>query len=71
MCLQWCHVTERIVNNDYPITVGAIDEKGITRTKDDNWVNFSAIGNTTDGFHKPDIHAPGKDIVSVLARVSA
>lgn len=57
-------------NDPFIITVGAIDEKGTTRTRDDNWANFSAIGNTTDGFHKPDIHAPGKDIVSLLSRSS-
>ena len=57
-------------NDPFIITVGAIDEKGTTRTKDDAWANFSAIGNTSDGFYKPEIHAPGKDIVSVLSKDS-
>jgi serine protease AprX len=63
-------VTASPANDPFIITVGAIDEKGTTRTQDDAWANFSAIGNTTDGFYKPDIHAPGKDIVSLLSRNS-
>jgi serine protease AprX len=53
-------------NDPFVITVGAIDEKGTSKRTDDVWANFSAIGNTQDGFYKPEIHAPGKNIVSVL-----
>ena len=52
-------------NDPFIITVGAMDEKGTSNRRDDVWANFSAIGKTQDGFSKPEIHAPGKDIVSV------
>jgi serine protease AprX len=57
-------------NDPFIITVGATDEKGTTKRTDDVWANFSAIGNTSDGFNKPEIHAPGKNIVSVLSKNS-
>ncbi len=54
-------------NDPFIITVGATDEKGSTKRTDDSWANFSAIGTTLDGYKKPEIHAPGKDIRSVLS----
>jgi serine protease AprX len=57
-------------NDPFIITVGASNEKGSARIQDDAWANFSAWGMTQDGFYKPDIMAPGKDIISVLSMSS-
>ena len=53
-------------NDPFIITVGATDEKGTTKRTDDVAANFSSFGNTTDGYFKPDIYAPGNNIISVL-----
>lgn len=53
-------------NDPFIITVGAMDEKGTSGRTGDVVATFSAFGTTTDGFIKPDVYAPGKDIVSVL-----
>jgi serine protease AprX len=57
-------------NDPFIITVGASDEKANLKIRDDSIAPFSAYGTTMDGFVKPDIIAPGKDIISVLARHS-
>jgi serine protease AprX len=57
-------------NDPFLITVGATDEKGTSRNKDDVVANYSAFGTTVDGIFKPDIYAPGTNIVSVLAKQS-
>lgn len=54
-------------NDPFIITVGASDELGTADPSDDLVAPFSAFGTTMDGYVKPDIIAPGKDIVSVLA----
>jgi serine protease AprX len=57
-------------HDPFIITVGATDEMGSGRTRDDQIATFSAFGTTLDGFTKPDIYAPGKDIVSPLSMKS-
>lgn len=57
-------------NDPFIITVGASTEKGTDKIEDDAWANFSARGTTQDGFYKPEIYAPGKDIISVLAHAT-
>ena len=57
-------------NDPFIITVGAADEKGTTRINDDRTTTFSAWGTTQDGFNKPEIFAPGVDIISVLSKNS-
>jgi serine protease AprX len=57
-------------NDPFLITVGGTDEKGTTRINDDVIGNFSAFGTTLDGHFKPEIYAPGKNIISVLATSS-
>ncbi len=52
-------------NDPFIITVGASNEQGTADRNDDNVASFSAYGTTMDGFRKPDIFAPGKDIISV------
>lgn len=54
-------------NDPFVITVGATDDKGTLTLADDDIANFSAFGVTTEGFSKPDIVAPGRNIVSLLA----
>jgi serine protease AprX len=53
-------------NDPFAITVGATDDRGTPRTGDDILASFSAYGTTTDGFHKPDLVAPGSNIVSLM-----
>lgn len=54
-------------NDPFVITVGATDDRGTADTKDDVQAPFSGWGTSTDGFSKPDISAPGVNIVSLLA----
>ena len=54
-------------NDPFIITVGAADEKGTSILQDDFIPNFSVWGQTMDGFMKPEIFAPGVDIISVLS----
>ena len=54
-------------NDPFIITVGAADEKGDSRRKNDSVASFTSFVMTKDGYLKPDIMAPGKDIISVLA----
>jgi serine protease AprX len=58
-------------NDPYVITVGAVDENGTADPSDDVIAGWSSRGTTQDGFHKPDVYAPGAHIVSVLAPGSA
>lgn len=57
-------------NDPFIITVGSTNENGTSRKQDDTIPAFSATGWTLDYHWKPDIFAPGKDIVSVLAQNS-
>ncbi|MEM7127732.1 MAG: S8 family peptidase [Chloroflexota bacterium] len=54
-------------NDPFVITTGAVDTNGTTSTSDDFLAPFSASGKTQDGFTKPDLIAPGADIISTLA----
>jgi serine protease AprX len=54
-------------NDPFIITAGASDEHGTPDPTDDSQAPFSAHGTTLDGFVKPDLLAPGKDIISVLS----
>ena len=49
------------------ITVGAVDDKATNSTSDDSLASFSAFGTTESGFSKPDLVAPGKNIISPLS----
>jgi serine protease AprX len=53
-------------NDPFVITVGATDDKGTSSLSDDVVATFSAYGVTSDGISKPDIVAPGKNIVARL-----
>jgi len=57
-------------NDPFIITVGASDEHGTADRADDTIAPYSAFGTTMDGHVKPEIIAPGTDIISVLATSS-
>jgi serine protease AprX len=54
-------------NDPFIITVGASDESQTPQNDDDIVAVYSAHGTTWDGFTKPDIIAPGQDIISLLS----
>ncbi len=54
-------------NDPFVITVGSADDQGTAALTDDTISTFSAYGTTSDGFAKPDLVAPGRNIVSLLA----
>jgi len=54
-------------NDPFVITVGAVDDRGTLDTGDDVLAPFSAYGETPDGFFKPDLVAPGTNIISLSA----
>ncbi|MGZ9221226.1 MAG: S8 family peptidase [Anaerolineales bacterium] len=58
-------------NDPFVITVGAIDEMGTPSLSDDVVASFSAYGITEDGFTKPDLVAPGRNVISLLASTNA
>lgn len=51
-------------NDPYVITVGATDDRGTADRTDDVLADWSSRGVTTDGYDKPEVVAPGVDIVS-------
>jgi serine protease AprX len=52
-------------NDPFVITVGATDDMGTPSINDDTMAAFSAFGLTVDGISKPDLVAPGRNIVSL------
>ncbi len=54
-------------NDPFVITVGATEDKGTTGLGDDTLAVFSAYGTTEDGFVKPDLLAPGRNLIAPLA----
>lgn len=53
-------------NDPFIITVGATDDNGTSSLSDDAVASFSAYGQTSDGFKKPDLVAPGRNIIARL-----
>lgn len=53
--------------NPFIITVGASHDQNTVDRADDEIAEFSSRGPTIDEFVKPDIYAPGTDIISLLA----
>jgi serine protease AprX len=52
-------------NDPFVITVGATDDRGTRSTSDDVLASYSGYGITSDGISKPDLVAPGTNIVSL------
>jgi len=57
-------------NDPFVITVGATDDKGTDTIADDSVASFSAYSTTVDGFTKPDLVAPGKNIIARLVNTN-
>ena len=53
-------------NDPFVITVGATDDKGTGSISDDVVASFSAYGNTEDRIAKPDLVAPGTNIIAKI-----
>jgi serine protease AprX len=58
-------------NDPYVITVGASDDHGSASPLDDTLAWFSSFGLTQAGHSKPDLVAPGRHIVGLLASSGA
>lgn len=54
-------------NDPFVITVGAVDDKNTASLSDDVMATFSAYGTTADNITKPDLVAPGRNVISLLA----
>jgi serine protease AprX len=53
-------------NDPFVITVGASDDQGSSDIGDDTVTAYSAYGVTTEGYSKPELVAPGTDIIAPL-----
>lgn len=53
-------------NDPFVITVGAVDDKGTGSISDDTLASFTAYGTTETGAMKPDLVAPGRNIIGRL-----
>ena len=58
-------------NDPFVITVGAMEDKGTASLADDTLAIFSAYGTTEDGFAKPDLVAPGRNVIAPLSDKAA
>jgi serine protease AprX len=58
-------------NDPFVITVGASDSGTRFGTADDFDAPWSAYGRTADGFLKPDLGAPGRQLVGLIPAVSS
>ncbi len=58
-------------NDPFVISVGAMNDMGTPSTRDDTLAPFSAFGRTQDGYDKPELVAPGVNIVAPLPSTSA
>lgn len=53
-------------NDPFVITVGATDDRGTATLKDDVVASFSAYGIVENGVQKPDLVAPGTNLIARL-----
>ncbi len=67
---SWDTINTAPANDPLIITVGASHENGDADRSNDYMALFTANDITMDGYKKPDVMAPGKDIFSVLASSS-
>jgi serine protease AprX len=58
-------------NDPFVITVGAIEDIATVSMDDDFVAAFSAYNTTESGFAKPDLVAPGRNLVSLLPSTSS
>ena len=64
---RWNYANSAPANDPFVITVGAADEKGTASYTDDVMAAYTAWTFTVDGHLKPDLFAPGSNIISVLS----
>ena len=57
-------------NDPFVITVGAVDDKGTATIADDKLASFSAYGNSENGSVKPDLVAPGTNIIARIVNLN-
>jgi serine protease AprX len=57
-------------NDPFVVTVGAADLNGTQSSSDDFAAPWSAYGYTYDGFRKPEIGAPGRNMVAAVPTAS-
>ncbi|NTU64738.1 MAG: S8 family serine peptidase, partial [Chloroflexi bacterium] len=55
-------------NDPFVITVGATDDKGTSSLTDDVLASFSAYGTDETGAIKPDLVAPGTNLISIVPK---
>jgi serine protease AprX len=55
-------------NDPFVITVGAMDDQGTPSLADDSVASFSAYGTDETGAVKPELVAPGKNLVSIVPK---
>jgi serine protease AprX len=53
-------------NDPFAIVVGAIDDRGTSSRSDDVRASYSGYGQTIDNFTKPDLVAPGSNLISLM-----
>jgi len=58
-------------NDPFIITVGSVDSQGKNEAKSSILSKWSKHGFTAQGVHKPEIMAPGVDIISILPKKDA
>jgi serine protease AprX len=63
---EFCSTCYAPANDPFVITVGAIDDKGTKSLDDDYMKPWSSSGETLDGHYKPDLLAPGANIISYM-----
>ncbi|MFZ5824220.1 MAG: S8 family peptidase [Bacillota bacterium] len=61
-----CAVCRPPANDPFVIAVGAVDDNGTSVLSDDFMKEWSSRGTTQDGFAKPDLVAPGAQIISYM-----
>jgi len=54
-------------NDPYLIAVGATDDHDTASLNDDTLASFSSFGVTAEGYSRPDLVAPGTDMIGLLA----
>jgi serine protease AprX len=61
-----CSTCHAPANDPFVITVGALDDKNSPGTGDDYMKSWSSIGKTLDGHFKPEVVAPGSEMISYM-----
>jgi serine protease AprX len=57
-------------NDPFVITVGAVDDNGTATLSDDAVASFSAYGTAENGTVKPDLVAPGTNVISRIVNMN-